>query len=139
MPRTRTTIDGIDALRRRLREAPKVTRRLLRDRVVAPTAEAVERRADGLVPVDEGDLRRAIVVTGRGLTFRVGLEGGAVGSRGGSSSHQDPAVYGGMVEYGSAEQGPRPFMRPAAEYGGGVLEQKTRAVAAEIANEVARA
>ena len=139
MATTRTMIDGMDALRRRLLAAPRVTRRLLADRVVVPTADAVKARAWSLVPVDEGDLARAIVVEGRGLRFRVGLEAGPVGSRTGSSSHQDPSIYGGMVEYGSATHGPRPFMRPAAEYGGTVLEARTRAVGAALASEVGSA
>lgn len=139
MATTRTTIDGIDALRRRLAEAPRITRRLLRDRVVSPTATDVEARAVGLVPVDQGDLARAITATGRGLTFRVGLEAGPVGGRTGSRTHQDPSLYGPMVEYGTVDTPPRPFMRPAAELGGKLLEARTRGVAGDLARAVAKA
>jgi hypothetical protein len=139
MARTRTTIAGIEELRRRLKATPRIARALLADRIVRPTATDTAARAVGLVPVDEGDLARAITVEGRGLRYRVGLEGGPAGGRTGSASHQAPAIYGAWVEYGSVTHGPRPFMRPAAEYGGRLLEARTRTVAADLASEVSRA
>jgi hypothetical protein len=139
MATTRTLIDGIDELRRRLKATPRIARALLADRIVRPTATDTAARAVGLVPVDEGDLARAITSEGRGLRYRVGVEGGPVGSRTGSAAHQNPALYGVWVEYGSVHNGPRPFMRPAAEYGGRLLEARTRAVAADLATDVSRA
>lgn len=132
-------IEGIDALIRKLRAAPRATRRLLAERVIEPTATDVEVRAKSVVPKREGDLLAAITQTGRGLRRNVGIEGGAAGGRTGSSSHVDPSIYGVMVEYGTSRQGAQPFMRPGAEYGGSKLEGRTRQVARELESEVARA
>jgi HK97 gp10 family phage protein len=139
MATTTTRIEGMAELRRRLIATPRITRRLVADRVVQPTADATEARAFALVPVDEGDLARAITQDGRGLRRRVGIEAGAVGSRTGASSHQRPDVYGLSVEYGTRRMSARPFMRPAAETGGQVLERETRALAGELEREVGSA
>jgi hypothetical protein len=139
MANTTTRIEGMAELRRRLIATPRIARRLLSDRVIAPTATAIESRAFALVPRDEGDLGRAITQDGRGLRRRVGVEAGGVGSRTGASSHQQPAVYGMSVEYGNVRMHARPFMRPAAESGGRELEARTRALAGDLEREVATA
>lgn len=64
---------------------------------------------------EAGDLRRAIIVEGRKLSWRVGIAETVVSSRGGDRVHQRPFIYGAILERGSKKQGARAFMRPAAD------------------------
>jgi len=81
------------------------------------TAEAVRARAQA--SVEDGDLRRSIVTSGRSgpldLTWSVGISDAVYPSRGGDRVHQRPFIYGAILEKGSKKQSARPFMRPAAD------------------------
>lgn len=63
----------------------------------------------------DGDLADAIMVTGRRLTWRVGISDVVVSRRGGDRVHQRPFIYGHILEHGTHDQPAEPFMRPAAD------------------------
>lgn len=86
-------------------------------RVVRDTAQAIASRARAAAPRDRGDLQATIGADGRGLTYRVGIRDVTIPSRGGTSAHQTPWVYGVWYEYGFTTRRipTRPFMRPAAD------------------------
>lgn len=79
------------------------------------TAFAVKQAAQARV--EDGDLRRSIITSGRhgGLSWRVGIGDDVLPSRGGDRVHQRPFIYGAILEHGSKKQSARPFMRPAAD------------------------
>ena len=81
------------------------------------SAEEVADRMRALVPVDEGDLKASITVTGPGETTPAYAEGG--GKR---TAHANQALvtagapkvrHGHFLEFGTVKLAPRPFMRPA--------------------------
>lgn len=63
----------------------------------------------------DGDLADAIIVTGKGLSWRVGISDVVVSRRGGDRVHQRPFLYGHILEHGTHDQPAEPFMRPAAD------------------------
>ena len=73
------------------------------DAGVQETAEAIERTATGLVPVDTGALRTSIQVNGAEGTGERTVEAG------------QGLDYAPFVEYGSSRAPAQPFMTPAAE------------------------
>lgn len=86
------------------------------------TANAVQGRAQA--SVEDGDLRRAIITSGRrgplDLTWSVGISDVVVSSRTplgrkANRVHERPFIYGAILEKGSKRQSARPFMRPAAD------------------------
>lgn len=81
------------------------------------TAVAVQEHAQA--SVEDGDLRREIVITPRSgprdLTWAVGISDAVIPGRGGDRVHQRPFIYGAILERGSVKQPARPFMRPAAD------------------------
>lgn len=87
------------------------------ERVCQETAFRIVQRAKSLAPRDQGHLQSVIAAKGKGTSWRVGLLDTRFPSRGGSSSHQHPWVYGVWYEYGFVTRNipRRPFIRPAAE------------------------
>lgn len=81
------------------------------------TAKLVQAEARRLVPKDEHDLERAIQIAGKKLSWRVGLDDAPVTSRGGSSAHQHPSVYGIWYEFGFTKKNidAKPYMGPASQ------------------------
>lgn len=82
------------------------------------SAHAIQAKAKTRVPIDKGDLARAIGVGGRDLNRTVGLQDASVPSRGGkNSAHLNPWVYGVWVEFGlkHRKMDATPFMGPAAD------------------------
>lgn len=63
----------------------------------------------------DGDLADEIIVTGRRLSWRVGISDAVLARRGGDRVHQRPFIYGAILERGSRTQPAEPFMRPAAD------------------------
>jgi len=63
----------------------------------------------------DGDLARAIIVIGKGTSWRVGLSDQVFPGRGGDRVHQRPFIYGHILEHGKRLQSAEPFMRPAAD------------------------
>lgn len=63
----------------------------------------------------DGDLADAIIVSGKGLSWRVGISDVVVSRRGGDRVHQRPFLYGYILEHGTHDQAAEPFMRPAAD------------------------
>lgn len=110
------TLDGVRGLQSALERGGKaLTARV--SAAVEQTARNVQRTAQSLAPRDKGDLMRAIKVEGKGLNWRVGIDNATITSRGGSSAHQNPAVYGVWYELGFVTRNiaSHPFMKPAAD------------------------
>lgn len=114
MPKTTFEIQGLIGLQAALERASEEIR-VQFGKAVEETALALVDHAKAKVPVDEGDLRDAIIATGGKQRWRVGVAGGPASGRGGASSHQYPAVYGRFVEFGTKSKAARPFMRPAVD------------------------
>ena len=70
-------------------------------------AQPVRRRARAKVPIDEGDLKKAIAINAK--VDRKGEGFADVGFR------KDQAFYGGFVELGTSTQQAQPYLRPALE------------------------
>lgn len=73
------------------------------DEVARYTAEAIAAQAKGRVPVDSGNLKRSIHVDRKGEAEYAVVAG------------DDDAFYGHMVEFGTSNTPPHPFLIPAAE------------------------
>lgn len=118
------SIDGLDDLRAMLKSAPKKARALMRT-MLKESAEAVAAHARNTVHTDRGDLKAAITVNGRGLSWAAGVAKrdspivarfGSSGRPGGTSTaHGYPHVYGWFEEFGTSDTPAHPFMRPSAE------------------------
>lgn len=63
----------------------------------------------------DDDLADNIIVTGRRLSWRVGISDAVITRRGGDRVHQRPFIYGYILEWGSIKQPAEPFMRPASD------------------------
>ncbi len=103
MAKVTMTLEGMDALKRAVTEAPKELRRLS-SAAVRESTFAVADRMRQLAPHREGTLLGAIearVAIGTGLTGRVDI--GADG------------WYWRFHEYGTKHMAARPFVRPATE------------------------
>lgn len=92
--------------------------RLRLEDAIDDSAHAIQTRAKTKVPIDKGDLARAIQLAGKGLARLIGLEDRSVPSRGGTNSaHLNPWVYGQFVEFGLRNRNmpAQPFMGPAVD------------------------
>ena len=109
-------MDGVRGLQLALEKGGEALRKRV-SQAVDQTARQVQRAARGFAPHDQGDLVRAIQYAGKGLNWRVGLDNATIVSRGGSSAHQNPAVYGVWYELGFVTRNidAHPFMGPAVE------------------------
>jgi HK97 gp10 family phage protein len=143
MAATVARIDGLDKLRAMLKAAPKKARALMRD-MLKESAEGVAAHARNTVHEDRGDLKAAITVNGRGLSWAAGLEkrSAPISSRGRvvrgtSTAHGYPHVYGWFEEFGTTDTPAHPFMRPAAEAEANRIPGRLRAVAAGIESKAA--
>jgi HK97 gp10 family phage protein len=107
-------LQGLQGFRAALERATDDVRKQV-SQAMEDTAEAVRARAQS--SVEDGDLRHAIITSGKhgGLTWRVGISDDVFPSRGGDRVHQRPFIYGAILEHGSRKQAARPFMRPAAD------------------------
>lgn len=111
-------LEGAKELERALRALPQATaKRLIRPAMIGPL-EKVAKAAKGLVPVDEGDLQRSIG-TGYRLTRRQARSRRAIADH---EAYVGPGIagndktgwrHGHLVEFGTVDQPPRPYMRPA--------------------------
>lgn len=109
------TIHGLDKLRAKLRAMPTEVKAEV-EAVIIASAEEVASTAKALSPVDDGDLRDSIRVTGPGESTPLYSSGGrqkvgelkAVVTAGNSSVR-----YAAPVEFGHGNAAPRPFFWPA--------------------------
>lgn len=110
-------IDGFLGFRAALEQATEE----IRDRVgqiMEETARDIQADARAYVRGStrgDGDLADQIIVEGKGTRWAVGVSEAVIPSRGGDRVHQRPFIYGFILEYGSRDYPPEPFMRPAAE------------------------
>ena len=112
MPRNASS----EALARRLAAIPEEILVALRP-ALTQGAEDVASAMRQLVPVDEGDLKATITVTGPGGTTPAYAQGGASVTAGDNQALVtvgSPEVRTGhIVEFGSSKMAARPFMLPA--------------------------
>ena len=106
-------VEGMAALRDALSELPKATSKNVMRRVLNKRAAPIAEKADSLVPVDRGDLKKSIRV-------------GTVLSPRARRAHQRPGPLAVEVlvgpgphpqahlqEFGTQHHGAQPYMRPA--------------------------
>ncbi len=110
------SLDGVNQLRDVFKQIPDLIQKPLND-LERKTAYAIQARARGLAPRDQGDLINAISAQQKGKTWVVGLLDVSIPSRGGNSAHQHPSVYGVWYEFGFTTRkiARHSFMNPAAE------------------------
>lgn len=106
-------VQGLQGFRAALERATDDIRARVSQAMEA-TAYAVQAGARAHLS-DDGDLSDAIIVTGRKLSWRVGISDIVIPGRGGDRIHQRPFIYGAIRERGSKKQPARPFIRPAAD------------------------
>ncbi len=108
------SLEGIPGLEFALERATAdVVRQVMS--LVDETARDIQAEAKSRIDDEEGDLRDAIIVAGRGKTRVVGIAETVVTRRGSNRVHQRPFIYGYILENGSVKQPARAFMRPAAD------------------------
>lgn len=95
------------------RAAEPVVRQVVE--LIDETAYDIRDEARSRIDDDEGDLRREIIVVGKGMSRTIGISEAVIARRGGDRIHQRPFIYGYVREYGSHKQIADPFMRPAAD------------------------
>lgn len=94
-------------LARDLAQAPsKIQRRA--PEAIRKTAQAIERSAKAIVPVETGTLRGSIGSDIGALSATIGTD----------------LRYSGFVEFGTSEMAPQPYMRPAFDRNVGRLEKE---------------
>lgn len=125
-----------EALSRRLEQIPAEILVALRPALVQG-AEDVASNMRALVPVDEGDLKASIAVTGPGGTTPAYAQGGASVTAGVNQALVtvgNPEVRTGhIVEFGSVKMDARPFMRPSFRLAKRKVENRiTRAISKAI-------
>lgn len=100
MPRAHVTVEGIDELRKRLRQLPEDSIKAGRKATDQAGDDVVKDMRAG-VPVNRSDLKYSIQKRRRGaLSMDVGVFGGA--------------WWGALQEFGTSQQPARPFAEPAA-------------------------
>jgi len=110
-------IEGLAELQEALRELPDATARNVLRRVAKEVLEPIAERARQLVPVNDGRLRDSIKVSGS-LSRRQK-------SQFQRTDPNDVVMFAGagalpqahMMEFGTIDVAPRPFMRPAWDSG----------------------
>lgn len=130
--RTNIRVDGLKELEAALAELPKSTGRAVLRRIGIRSLAPVIATAKTLVPVDEGDLRDSLRVTTKLSKRQRRLHARAVAE--GKSSVELFAgaaalPHAHLVEFGTANMAPRPFLRPA-------WDQKRHEVLQLIKNEL---
>lgn len=108
------SLEGIPGLTDALERASADVVRQVMD-LVDETARDIQAEAKSRIDDDEGDLRDAIIVVGKGKSRVVGIAETVVTRRGSNRVHQRPFIYGYVLENGSVKQPARAFMRPAAD------------------------
>lgn len=116
-----TGLEQIEANFRRLADPRALDRNVGRSARVAMTP--VLKAAEALVPVDEGDLQRSLVISNRknragNRSVRVGPDTKTVVRADDSgvidlSKKKRPANYAHLVELGTKDAAAKPFLRPA--------------------------
>lgn len=110
-------LDGTKTIRRKLRQIINTTRASVVTAALESGGEVIAEEARRLVPVRSGNLRDSIGVATGGLNYSaLSLKKGGisvqVGPRQGRGEPHD-GFYGHMVEFGTVNMAPQPFMRPA--------------------------
>jgi len=111
MKSTRFVLTGDKAIDRKLKKlGPKLGKKIIR-RAMRPAAKVVRDEAKANCPVDTGTLRQSIKVrAAKRSRQKIEL---LVTTSGSDNLFTGSAYYGGMVEWGTAFQAPRPYMRSA--------------------------
>jgi HK97 gp10 family phage protein len=107
MNKVTMALDGMDAVKRGIRESPEFVR-LKAAESVARTTFAVAQRARAAAKRDTGALRAAIQAKSRGLSGRFEIAAGEFFGR-------RPDTYWFFVEYGTEKMPASPFVRPSAD------------------------
>lgn len=139
--RTTFRVEGLKELEAALKELPRATAKNVMKRALIKAAGPVAATGSALAPVKTGQLSASVAV-GSKLTRR---------QKSKSPKQSEVEVYAGVTnslpqghlqEFGTAEHGPQPFMRPAWEqHKVGVLESIKADTWAEIekaANRIAK-
>lgn len=134
------TLEGFRELERALNELPKNTGRNVLRRVGKGALEPMAEKARGMAPVDEGNLRDAIMVSEK-RTKRVVRENRFDRNTGveiamGPISGAGVLNYATFVEFGTSDTRARPFMRPAWHGG---KDEALEYVKANLGNEINKA
>jgi HK97 gp10 family phage protein len=124
-------VTGLDGIAKALGEMRKATARGVMQRVMKEEAEPIAAMARSLVPVRTGQLRNAIVVTTKrprghktaAARAFASAGGGAAGRAAAKAAGSTPATafvavtrrapHAHLVEFGSRNNAPRPYLRPA--------------------------
>jgi len=113
-------IDGIEELQRALGKLPKELINKAEKAAVRGGAFLISRAAKAKAPVASGHLKKAIGISVKTIkgktTARIGAKSDRkTVTRYGKQVISNPANYAHLVEYGSANQPAKPFIRPAVE------------------------
>ena len=127
-------IEGLEKLRAKLKAMPEAVKAEVEGVLIA-SAEEVAATARALAPVDDGDLKDSIKVTGPGGRTPLHSSGGAqsvgdlkaVVTAGNSSTR-----YAAVVEFGHGNAAPRPFFWPA-------YRSKKKRIKSRIARAIGKA
>lgn len=125
-------VTGIPEIDRKLKTlVPRLQKKVIRQAMRKAMALVTE-EARARVPVDTGELRKAIK-TRAAKRRRRGEIG--VDTRVGEGDFKGETFYGGMVEFGTSKMPPRPFMAPAYD---GKKDEARRIATDEILKGVER-
>jgi HK97 gp10 family phage protein len=125
-------VDGLKALQTALQELPKATGRNVMQRTLIKAAKPIEAAAIAKVPVATGQLKESITTSTR-LTRR---QRGQHQKRSLVEVFVGSSSIGTLVEYGTHDTAPQPFMRPAFD---GNKQQALNIIKTEMGTEIAKA
>jgi len=117
-------IEGVAFAQGQFKELTRSQRRAALSATFNKAGTVIQKEAAVLVPVDEGDLKRAIAKSVSSKTTSVRVDVGVKRNAKGG-----PARYGHIVETGSAHTAPHPFLRPA-------LDNKGKAAVEVVAKQL---
>lgn len=134
-------ITGLRETERALAELPKATGKNVLRRVGKRALEPMRAKAENLAPVDRGDLANQVVISEK-RTRRVpkqrGPKSGVEIAMGPAAGH-GVLQYAGLVEFGTVDNPPRPYMRPAFNSEAqGALDSVTTELLGEIEKSAKR-
>ena len=125
-------VDGLKELQTALQELPKATGRNVMQRTLIKAAKPIETAAIAKVPVATGNLKKSITTSTR-LTKR---QRSAQPKRSLVEVYVGSSSIGTLVEFGTSDTPPQPFLRPAWD---GNKEQALKIIKDEMGNEIAKA
>jgi HK97 gp10 family phage protein len=152
-------VDGLRDLQAALAELPKATQTAVLKRTLLKAAEPIVTKAKELAPVRTGALRKSIraVAQSKGgqagkAAFHATMKAGgtrkeaAAAARAANRANPSSAdvvvligparlPYAHMVEFGTSEMGPQPYMRPAWDAN---RERVLESIKADLANEITK-